>query len=172
MRRLLAFGAVLVVLCAAGGSDLSACGEKFYFVGRLVKYQQPMTAQVPGLVLLYTNPASTLPATLRETKLADMLKAAGHKVETVSDPAALTRALGTGRYDLLLVSAADMAAAPQWKTAAPAITVVPVLYKATKAEQQAATQASAKVLKADKTNDAIVLVNNLIKARPKARATP
>jgi hypothetical protein len=172
MRRLVAFSAFLVVVFAAGGSDLSACGEKFFFAGRFINWQQAMAAPVPGAVLLYTNPASKLPAVLQETKLDQLLKRAGHKVEMIADAGALSRALRSGRYDILLIDPADAGQAAQWKAAAPGVVVVPVLYRPTKTEQQAAEKTYARVLKADKTNDAISLVNNVIKARPKIRATP
>jgi hypothetical protein len=169
MRRLIAFSAFLVLLLAAGGSDLSACGEKFFFVGRLVKYQQAMAAPVPGVILLYTNPASKLPAILKETKLDALLKTAGHKVEAIADAGALSRALSSGRYDLLLVDAGDADQVAQWKAAAPGVVVIPVLYRPTKTEQQAAEQTYVRVLKADKTTDALALVNNIVRSRPKVR---
>ena len=171
MRRLMAFSTFLI-LCVAGGADLSACGEKFYLIGRLVKWQQAMAAPVPGAVLLYVNPQSNLPEVLQKTGLAEMLKTAGHTVDSVSEPAALERVLKTGRHQLLLVSAADMARAAQWKADAPAITIVPVLYKAKKADEQAAKGTGSPVVKADKTRDSVLLVNSIIKSLPRARTTP
>ena len=67
MRRLIAFGGSSRPV-AASGADLRACGEKFFFYGRVLKFQQTMAAPVPGVVLLYSNPASKLPAVLRQTK--------------------------------------------------------------------------------------------------------
>jgi hypothetical protein len=167
MRRLIAFGGLLFVLFAASGADLGACGEKFFFYGRVLKHQQTMAAPVPGVVLLYTNPASKLPAVLRETKLDELLKRVGHKVEAISDAVALSTALKSGRYDVLLVDPAD---GDRWKT--PGVVVVPVLYKPTKTEDQTAVKTYASVLKADKANEAIALVNNLVRSRSKTRPTP
>jgi len=166
MRRLIAFGGFVFVVFSAN-TALSACGEKFFFYGRVVTQQQILAARVPGLVAMYTNPASKLPAVLQQTKLDEHLKAAGHKVDSITNAEALSRALKSGRYDVLLVDAAD---ADQWK--ASGVVVVPVLYKPTKMEDRAAGKNYASVLKADKTNEAILMVNNLIKARPKTRPTP
>lgn len=170
MRRMTAFGGFLLVLFAAGGSDLSACGEKFFFFGRVIKHQQSMAAPVPGVVLLYTNPASRLPAVVRATKLDELLKSVGHRVEAIADAGEVSRVLKSGRYDLLLVDPADAAQAKQW--APPGVVVVPVLHRPTKPELRAAQKTYARVLTADKTNDALVLVNDIVRSRPKARATP
>src|SRR5262245_44075489 len=167
MRRLIAFSAI-VVLCVAGAADLSACGEKFFFAGRLVKWADAMKAPVPGTLLVYTNPASNLPVALQQTRLDQYLKKAGHKVDVVADAAKVEAALKTGRYDVLLVSPGDMAQATRWQTNASAITISSVLYKPTKEVRQAAGRA----VDAEKLNEAIVLVNNLVKARPRARTTP
>jgi hypothetical protein len=69
----------------------------------------------------------------------------------------------------VLVDPADAGKAAQLKGAA---VVVPVLYRLTKTENQAAERVYASVLKADKANDAIVLVNNLVRSRSKTRPTP
>ena len=157
---------VSVAVCL-NRTDLNACGDKFLFVGRVVKYQQTIAASSPGSILLYTNPSSKLPAAIQEMKLDTLLSLAGHRVEAIADASALTRAVGTGRYDLLLVDAAD---ADHWKAAAPGLIVVPVLYHPSKTEQIAAEQTYKRILKAPaKAGDTLALVSEVMKLRPKAR---
>ena len=87
------------------------------------------------------------------------------------DVDAVARAVGTGRFDLLLVDAADAVHADQWRAAAPALVVVPVLYRASKTEQVAAEQTYKRILKAPaKATDTLMLINDVMKGRPKARA--
>ncbi len=173
MRRLIASGVFLALLLATGRADLSACGEKFFFVGRLVTYrQQTMAGSPPGSVLLYTNPASKLPAIIKETKLDELLKSAGHKVDTVSEVGALKGAVNSGRYDLLLVDVDDVAQASQWKSAAPGLVVVPVLYRPTRTESAAADRTYSRILKdPGKANDVLALVNDVVRSHKKGRTT-
>jgi hypothetical protein len=173
MFRLIAFGAFVSLLVCANSPDLKACGDKFLFVGRVVKYQQTITASTPGSILFYMNSASKLPAAVQETKLDKLLSLAGHRVELVADTGELTRALATRRYDLLLVDAADAAQVDQWKAAAPGLVVVPVLYHPSKTELVAAEKTYKRILKApDKANDMLALVNDVIKLRAKAKPAP
>jgi hypothetical protein len=172
MTKVLIFGAFLSIVLAAAEPDLQACGDKFLFVGRIVKYQQTVAASSPASILIYMNPASKLPAAVQETKLDSLLSMAGHRVEAVGDSEAVARAVRTGRYDVLLVDAADAPHADLWKAAAPSLVVVPVLYHATKAEQVAAEQTYKRILKAPaKPTDSLALVNEIMKGRPKARVS-
>jgi len=166
MRRLIAFGAFVCVLILSSGKDLAACGEKFFFAGRVVKWQQVMSAKVPGQVLMYVNPASKMPAVMRETSLEALLRKAGHKVEVITTEAALKSAVTSGRYDVLLLDPAD---ADKWK--APGLVVVPVLYNTPKTERKAIEQTYARVLKAYNGFQSLTLVNNVMMAKPKTRTT-
>jgi len=168
MRRLLAFG-LFVSVATTTTADLSACGEKGFFLGRIFSFAQGMSAPVPGTVLLYTNPASKIPAVLKETNLDGLLKSAGHKVEVVADASAVSRALSSGRYDIVIVDPADAAVAAEWKKAAPTVVVVPVVYKPTKPDLQAAERVNTRVLKAEKAADAITLVNDIVRARSRTK---
>jgi hypothetical protein len=171
MARLIACGVFLSILVCASSPDLKACGDKFLFVGRVVKYQQTIATSTPGSILLYTNPTSKLPAAIQEMKLDTLLSLAGHRVDAIADASALTRALSTGRYDLLLVDAADAAHADQWRAVATGLVVVPVLYHPSKPEQAAAEQTYKRILRAPgKANETLTLVNEVMKLRPKARA--
>jgi hypothetical protein len=171
MVKALAAAAFVSMLVSLTGQDLTACGDKFLFVGRVLKYQQTVTASSPASILLYMNPASKLPAAVQESKLDSLLTMAGHHVETLADRDAVARAVGTGRFDLLLIDAADAVHADQWRTAAPALVIVPVLYRASKAEQVAAEHTYKRILKTPaKATDTLALVNDVMKGRPKARA--
>src|SRR5712692_8822265 len=160
MTRLIACGVFLSILVCASSPDLKACGDKFLFVGRVLKYQQTIATSTPGSILLYTNPTSKLPTAIQEMKLDTLLSMAGHHVDAIPDASVLTRALSTGRYDLLLVDAADAAQADQWRAVATGLVIVPVLYHPNKPEQVAAEQTFKRILKAPGTaNETLALVN-------------
>ena len=170
MSRLIAGAVFLSILVSASSPELKACGDKFLFVGRVLKYQQTIATSTPGSILLYTNPTSKLPAAIQEMKLDTLLSLAGHRVEAIADAGALTRALSTGRYDLLLVDAADAAHADQWKAVATGLVVVPVLYHPSKPEQVAAEHSYKRILTAPgKATETLSLVSDVMKRRPKAR---
>jgi hypothetical protein len=172
MAKKTAFCLLVLLLLYERGLDVNACGDKFLFVGRVLKYQQAVTASNPGSIALYTNPASKLPAAVQELKLDTLLPLAGHHVEAIADAKALTRALGSGRYDLLLVDLADAEHIAEWRAAAPALVILPVLYHPTKTEQLAAEQTYKRILKTPaKPGETLALVNNVLKERRKAPAT-
>src|SRR5262249_9567280 len=99
------------------------------------------------------------------------LSLAGHHVDTIAEAGALTRALSSRRYDLLLVDAADAGHPAQWKAASPTLIVVPGLYHPTKAQQVVAGQTYKSIPKAPpKANRDLALVKEVLKQRPKASA--
>ena len=84
----------------------------------------------PATILIYVNPASHMPAAMKEFRLEATLKKAGHKPKTVDSSADLDKALASGKYDLVL---ADLSDCPDVSRNAASATskpmVVPVLYK-------------------------------------------
>jgi hypothetical protein len=129
---LLAFAAVVFL---SGSPAALGCGDKFVVLGRGVRFGRAFAAKNPGAILLYVNPASHMPAAMREFRLEEALKAAGHKARVVESPADLQKALASAKYDIVL---ADIADTPDVQkdaaSAASKPSVVPVLYKPTPAE--------------------------------------
>lgn len=95
-------GLVAMVALVLGG-DLLACGDKFLVAGRGTRYQRPKTARAAS-VLIYANPASGLPATLRKVKVDAVLKHEGHRATTAETFEQLSALLAGGRFDVIVTS--------------------------------------------------------------------
>ena len=91
------------VLALATGSDLLACGDKFLVAGRGTRYQRPKNARAAN-VLIYANPASGLPDTLKKVPVDTLLKREGHQATTVETLEQLGAMLAGGRFDVVLVA--------------------------------------------------------------------
>jgi len=96
-KRLLAVG--LLVLANAG-TDLLACGDKFLVISRGTRFQRAAAARQPANILVYANPASTLPKALEKVMVDATLRKAGYKPTSVSDANALEQALRQGGWFL------------------------------------------------------------------------
>ena len=98
--RIRLLGLVVAVGLWLGG-DLLACGDKFLIGGRGTRYQRPKNARAAS-VLIYADPASGLPAVLRDVKVESILKQEGHKSTTVETLEQLRAILASGRFDVIL----------------------------------------------------------------------
>ena len=101
----------VVLVAAVGvwmGADLLACGDKFLVAGRGTRYQRPKNARAAS-VLIYANPASGLPASLKKLKVESVLKHEGHRSTTVETFDQLSAILAGGRFDVI-VAASSVAA--------------------------------------------------------------
>jgi ABC-type amino acid transport substrate-binding protein len=98
-RRLLLTGFLLAALVLPD-RNLFACGDKFLVLGRSVGYQSLLKASKPGTVVLYNT--SSLPKSFSDGAFDLLMNVAGHQLRTVSDQASLTRALASGKVDLVL----------------------------------------------------------------------
>lgn len=107
MRMRRTFG-VLVVLLSVAGVDMLACGDKFLIAGRGTRYQRPKSARAAS-VLIYTDPASPLAATLKKAKVESLLKLEGHRATKVQTIQELSTIVATGRYDVILTADSDSA---------------------------------------------------------------
>ena len=90
------------------GGDLLACGDKFLVAGRGTRYQRPKTARAAS-VLIYANPSTGLPITLKDVKVESVLKHEGHRSTTVETFDQLSAILAGGRFDVV-VAASGVAA--------------------------------------------------------------
>lgn len=117
---------LLFALTLSSGADLLACGDKFLVAGRGTRYQRPKNARAAS-VLIYADPASGLPAALKDTRVESALKREGHRstfVETIEQLSAL---LAGGRYDVVLVASSVAAAVEQAIGASPEAPVMVAL---------------------------------------------
>lgn len=123
---------VLLTILTVGSAcaDALACGDKFLRVGRSPRIRA--YASVHRSSILVYAPRWT------RRGIADfeqMLKRAGHKPVTATTAAAMSQAFAGGKYDVVIASYGDAGAVKQELEALPSRpALLPVLYKATKAE--------------------------------------
>lgn len=85
---------------------------------------------------------------MKELQLESSLKQAGHKLQTVENTSELDQALSSGQFDLVLADITDAARlAQRLAQLRSRLLVLPVVYKATKAELAAAEKQFSFVLK-------------------------
>ncbi len=122
-RLVVATCAVLLV----GWITAEACGDKFLVIGR---GKRSYRAVHPATILLYMKPGSGFAAAARELKLQTNLKQAGHRFDTVTEPARVDEALRSKSYDLILADLEDVhALAEKTRTLPKSPAIVPVIYK-------------------------------------------
>ena len=145
------FTAAMVLLAGlliAGGSDLSACGDKSLAAGG-IRMQRALAARYPASVLIFTPRASRLNGAARELDLQKTLRLVGHTYHEVASETDLQAQVDSGHYNILLADIGDAAALQaRFESSASRVVVVPVLYKPTKAEAAAAAKQSRFVIKA------------------------
>ena len=167
MRKFSAVLFLVAVTVCLSWSDLSACGDKFLLIGRGARFQRAYAAAHPASILVYTHQQSARAAAVRDPELLGSLKLAGHKVQTVEDQSKLQDLLKSGGYDIVIADFSDAATVEQHvrnATSKPAF--VPVMYKPSKAESDAAQQQFACLLKApDKISHSLGAIEDLMKAR-------
>jgi hypothetical protein len=135
MRKMPLPVALAVVVFLSEAPGVLGCGDKFVVLGRGVRFGRAFAAKHPGSVLIYANPASQMPAAMKEFRLEATLKAAGHRPRVVESSADLEQALASGKYDIVLADIADSPGVQKESaSAASKPLVVPVLYKPTPAE--------------------------------------
>jgi hypothetical protein len=96
----------VVLIAAVGvwmGGDLLACGDKFLATARGTRFQRPTSARAAS-VLIYANPSSGLPASLKNVKVESVLKHEGHRSTTVETFEQLSTILAGGRFDVILAA--------------------------------------------------------------------
>jgi hypothetical protein len=135
MRKMPLTMALAAVVFLSGAPAVLGCGDKFVVLGRGMRFGRASAAKFPGAVLIYVNPASHMPAAMKEFQLETTIKTAGHKTRVVESVADFEQALASGKYDIVL---ADIADSPDIQKGAAAAaskpSVIPVLYKPTPAE--------------------------------------
>lgn len=103
---------VVMALCAAIGagvaSQAQACGEVMYRMGGALRYHAFITRH-PAEILMYADAAMTQPSA-HVDEFHHNLEKAGHKVTVINKPEALSQALATHHYDVIITYAKDLPA--------------------------------------------------------------
>jgi hypothetical protein len=139
MKRGLVSGLGLLGCVLSLSGDALACGDKLLVVGRGLRPTHVRAATQRATILLYASPGGALPAALGEGGLQKDLERAGHRLNRVATEEELTKALGTGKYDLVVADfkvATKVEAAASQTPAHP--TVLPTLYKPSSEELKTA----------------------------------
>ena len=158
-------GVMTVGLVAADTAQ--ACGDKFLLLGRGVKYQRAYAAVYPASIVIYAVPQRSAAKAIRDPRLQNELKLAGHRVSVVETEAALARALNSERVDLVLTDVADADATSQQGAASQSKpTVLPVMYEPTR-EQAKAIEAryQCRLKSSDRADRYLATIDDAMKVR-------
>ena len=107
-KKMAPAAAVLALCCATAPRDVAACGDKFLVIGRSAKPVPRARNRASVLLLLPAD--ARLASAVRDMRMEATLKQAGHDVETVTEPVALSTLLATRRYDFVLTGIAAASA--------------------------------------------------------------
>jgi DNA-binding NtrC family response regulator len=141
--------AVALALGAVGLSDpLLACGEKFLMRTRGTRFQRAAPARSSAAILVYADPASSLPKALANVPVDATLRKAGYRPSTVTSASEFNTALGRGGWDLVLVDVAESGEVLKHAQGSAGPVVLPVVFNASSAELAAAKKQHQRILKA------------------------
>jgi hypothetical protein len=130
MPRRLCVLILSLVTIASGCADAFACGDKFLRVGRSPRFRAYASVH-PSSILVYA-PRWT------GRGIADfeqMLKRAGHRPVVVTTPAAMSQAFVAGQFNVVISSYSDTGTVRKAVEPLPSRpALLPLMYKATKAE--------------------------------------
>jgi len=165
----LAAAGLLAILGAATGRDLQACGDKFLVISRNTRYKRAAAPRQPAAILVYANPSSNVPRALATVPVEATLRNAGYQPITVMTAGELDSALAQGPWDLIIADAAEV---PIFKSRFPgdaAPVLLPVLYKASRAELARARKQHPVVLEGPtKIQEFLDAVDDALAERPRA----
>jgi hypothetical protein len=164
-KSLLTLGALVGFVCTV--QPLLGCGDKLVLLGRGIRFQRMIATKHPATILVYLNPGSGISAADREYQLRPLLKLAGHKPQSVSNSADLTKEISSGRYDLVLADYSEARALEkQINAAKPKPALIPVMYNPS-ADQRAVAdkEYSCLVAPAKKNYDLLKVIDQAMTTR-------
>lgn len=165
LRVLALIGAVAL----GAAADLLACGDKFLVAGRGTRYQRPKDARAAN-VLIYADPASGLPETLKNVSVEKLLKREGHQATRVETLDQLAAILATGRFDVLLAANTAVAAVEKLMSgAADAPVVVAFCVKPGTTESPAVAEAPCSVKAPAKERTFLEAIDKAVLKHDRAR---
>ena len=149
LRRCCAVLLVMAVVLTAS-ADVFACGDKFLRVGRSARFRRYASVH-PAAILVYA-PRWT-PKGIKAFEA--LLTKGGHTPTTVTTVSSLAQALAGSRYELVITSYEDVAAARPHIDALPRAQplVLPVVYKPTKQQNEDARTTYVCLLRPDRMNN-------------------
>ena len=175
--RTCAFGLAVGVSCLLVADPLvEACGDKLLSIARGIRLQQAYKTRYPASILVYAARASDLEKSgqrdplLQMTLLYMSLKQAGHKPQAVDNVRDLDELLTIGRFDLVLAELEDLGTVNEHVAKLQSsATLLPVVYKPSKAELAAAQERFPLVLKMPATSTQhLKSIDQAMKSRPQA----
>ena len=147
-------GTVLLLVSVAGPTcELLACGEKFIVPPRGTRFSKAPLPRRDASILVYASDASGLSLLIARLPVAATLQKAGYRPTVVTTGPALSTALATGRWDLIVIDVGDVPLVSDANKQAATTTtaVLPVSYalsgdkwKAARQQYPAAVKASDK----------------------------
>ena len=140
--------AFLLLWAAGASSELLACGNKFLSPSRGTRFGKLSFERLDAAILVYANPESSLPKAIGDVPVEDILREAGYRPRTVTDPEELDLALRQGGWDLVLADLADSEPLRWREEGEGTPMVVPVLYQPTRSDLSQARKNYERVLKA------------------------
>jgi hypothetical protein len=99
-------GLVLLVSSLATGDTL-ACGDKFLVPSRGLRFELTPASRQRAAVLVYVNPASSLPGLFARLSVDPALRKAGYRPTVVESADELERTLRHDAWDVVLLDLAD-----------------------------------------------------------------
>jgi hypothetical protein len=156
MKHTLFAVAFLVLAGVVVSNDLSACGDKFLVVSRGTRFQRAALARHPSAILVYANPASSLPKALGSIQVDATLRKAGYRPTSVLTADDLDKALKQGGWDLVLADMTDSSAVRGRLQGNGAPMLLPVIYNAKGAELANAKKDYQRVVKAPLKSEAFL----------------
>ena len=160
MRRHLFLVGVLAAVTAV--ADLNACGDKFLRAGRSTR-TKGYAAVYPASILIY-KPSGTAKGL---NEFAALLKKAGHKPVALRTESALTNALSSAKYDVVIADYSDAGMLREHLRSASANPgFLPILHKPTKAQEDEVSKEFPHLLKPEKMTkyDALDEIDHLMES--------
>jgi hypothetical protein len=118
--------AVLVAMSLAE-AGLSACGDKFFVLGRGTRFERPAIKRQPARVVVYAPPASGLPKALSDLPIEQTLVKAGYSTRVVTSLDDVRAAVESG-VDLVMLDLVDAPKIADRVSTAFAPAVLPVVF--------------------------------------------
>jgi hypothetical protein len=168
MFRKACFIVIIIAAFASAYVDVSACGDKFLRVGRSARFRRYASVH-PSAILLYGPRWTGTGVKDFET----MLKRAGHVPVTVTSEGALSQALATAKYQIVIADFTDAASTREAVRAiGSSAALLPVVYKASKSQEADAKAAFECLLRPEKMTkfEALEEIDRLADLRLKSAA--
>ena len=164
MRRCLSV-AIVMLVSAALQEGLSACGDKFFLVGRGDRFARAYASLHPGRIVIYTGGGTATSKNLGDGRLQKYFTRAGHQVTIAPDVTTLDRTLGSGNVDLVLAGLSEaLDLVPRVDSAASKPTLLPVADDSRPAPPMR-HQFSTTLKTSDKINGFLARIEEVMKAR-------